>query len=115
MDEDWLLKAAAYVELNPVKAGIVKNAWDYRWSSVHAHLSGKDTNGIIMPERLLSMTGDWKSYLQEALSRSNNSFEQHERTGRPLGTESFIEKAERLLSRELKKKKPGPKVTESDD
>jgi len=27
MDEDWLLKAAAYVELNPVKAGMVKNAW----------------------------------------------------------------------------------------
>jgi len=29
MDEDWLLKAAAYVELNPVKAGMVKNSWDY--------------------------------------------------------------------------------------
>jgi putative transposase len=26
MDENWLLKAAAYVELNPVKAGIVSNA-----------------------------------------------------------------------------------------
>ena len=115
MDEDWLLKAAAYVELNPVKAGMVKNAWDYRWSSVHAHLSGSDADGIILPERLLSMTGDWKSYLQEAQLGSNDLFEQHERTGRPLGTESFIEKAERLLNRELKKKKPGPKAAESDD
>ena len=115
MDEDWLLKAAAYVELNPVKAGVVKNAWDYRWSSVHAHLSGKDSDGRIRPERLLSMTGDWRSYLQEAQSGSSDSFEQHERTGRPLGAESFIEKAERLLKRELKKKKPGPKTVESDN
>jgi len=39
MEKCWVLKAAAYVELNPVKAGLVKKAWDYRWSSVHAHLS----------------------------------------------------------------------------
>jgi len=26
MDKGWLLKAAAYVELNPVKAGMVKKA-----------------------------------------------------------------------------------------
>lgn len=109
MDEHWLLRAAAYVELNPVKAGMVKNAWDYHWSSVHAHLAGKDTNGIIQPEKLLSLAGDWKTYLQEAQAYTGNDFEKHERTGRPLGDESFIEKAERLLQRDLKKKKPGPK------
>ncbi len=36
-------------------------------------------------------------------------FEQHGRTGRPLGSECFIERAERFLKRDLKKKKPGPK------
>ncbi|MGB5455767.1 MAG: hypothetical protein WBO73_17895 [Gammaproteobacteria bacterium] len=82
---------------------------------MHAHLSGKDSDGIIRPERLLAMTGDWERYLQETQSGSSNSLEQHERTGRPLGAESFIEKAERLLNRELKKKKPGPKAVESDD
>jgi len=106
MDEHWLLKAAAYVELNPVKAGVVSNAWDYQRSSVHAHLSGKDSDGIILPDRLLAMTGDWRTYLQGAQYSVNDSLEQHERTGRPLGSEGFIEKAERLLQRELKKKKP---------
>ncbi|MCF6256590.1 MAG: transposase [Gammaproteobacteria bacterium] len=109
MDKRWLLKAAAYVELNPVKAGRVKKAWDYRWSSVHAHLSGKDSRGIILPEKLLSLAGDWKTYLQEAQINSGTEFEQHGRTGRPLGGERFIEKAGRLLQRDLKKKKPGPK------
>ncbi len=99
----------AYVELNPVKAGIVKNAWGYRWSSVHAHLSGIDPDGIIRPEKLLSLTGDWKAYLTAAQAYQDNDFERHERTGRPLGDEKFIEKAERLLNRDLKKKKPGPK------
>jgi len=108
MDKNWLLKAAAYVELNPVKAGMVKNAWDYRWSSVHAHLAEKDSRGIIRPERLLSLAGDWKTYLKGAQVTAIQ-FEQHERTGRPLGKERFIEKAERLLQRDLKKKKPGPK------
>ena len=34
MDEKYLLKAAAYVELNPVKAKMVSKPEDYRWSSV---------------------------------------------------------------------------------
>ena len=108
MDESWLLRAAAYVELNPVRAGMVEKPWDYRWSSVHAHLSGKDSLGIVDVEKLLNLIGDWKDYLLEAQGRSGEEFEKHERTGRPLGDESFIEKAEKLLGRELKKKKPGP-------
>ena len=36
-------------------------------------------------------------------------FRKHERTGRPLGMDSFIEKMERLLGRKLKPEKPGPK------
>jgi putative transposase len=29
MEENWLLKAASYVELNPVKAGMARYAWEY--------------------------------------------------------------------------------------
>ena len=47
MEENGLLKAVAYVELNPVKAGMVDSAWDYPWSSVHAHLSGSDKLGLV--------------------------------------------------------------------
>ena len=115
MDKCWLLRAAAYVELNPVKAGMVKNAWNYRWSSVHAHLSGVDPDGIIRPEKLLSLTENWKAYLKAAQAYQENEFERHERTGRPLGDEKFIRKAERLLNRDLQKKKPGPKRKDDDN
>jgi len=115
MDKNWLLKAAAYIELNPVKAGMVKHPWDYRWSSVHAHLSGQDTDDIIQPEKLIELAGDWKSYLTEAQADHTGDFDKHQRTGRPLGNESFIEKAEQLLLRDLKKKKTGPKRSSKDN
>ncbi|MEN8177733.1 MAG: transposase [Pseudomonadota bacterium] len=115
MDKNWLLKAAAYVELNPVKVGLVKKVTDYRWSSIHAHLSGIDKQGIIQPDKLLSLTDNWRAYLKEAQIHNNTEFELHERTGRPLGEERFIEKAERLLGRELKKKRPGPKTGGEDN
>jgi putative transposase len=111
MDKSWLLKAVAYVELNPVKAGMVKSTWDYPWSSVHAHIAGEDAKGIIKTKHMLKLVGgEWKTYLKQAMQLTNNEFEVHEKTGRPLGTERFIEKAETLLNRELKKKKPGPKM-----
>ena len=69
----------------------------------------KTLKGIILPERLLALTDDWKVYLKEAQGYADNEIKKHERTGRPLGNEHFIEEAERLLRRVLKKKKPGPK------
>ncbi|MCP4397610.1 MAG: transposase [bacterium] len=110
MEENWLLKAASYVELNPVMAGMVRQAWDYRWSSVHAHLSGNDEFGLVDAGKLLDMIGDWEGYLIEAQGQSVEEIERHSRTGRPLGDDDFIELAENMTGRKLKKKKPGPKV-----
>jgi len=42
MDERYLLAATRYVELNPVRAGLVKTPEAYRWSSAVAHISGRD-------------------------------------------------------------------------
>jgi len=42
MDEDYLLAACRYVELNPVRAKLVERPEEFRWSSAKAHLSGKD-------------------------------------------------------------------------
>ncbi len=78
MDENWLLRAAAYVELNPVKAGMVEMPWDYQWSSVHAHLSGEDALGIVDVDKMLDLVGNWKEYLLEAQGYSGDALEKHE-------------------------------------
>lgn len=89
---------------------MVKNAEDYRWNSVHAHLKGDDPLGIVDAQKLLNICGDWKDYLKQAINENDDKFVQHSSTGRPLGGAEFIGKAEKILNRDLQKKKPGPKV-----
>lgn len=115
MDEAWLLRAAAYVELNPVRADMVAQAWDYPWSSARAHLAGSDPLGVVNPEPLLALAGDWREYLASAVEQDVAELEKHQRTGRPLGDEQFVSQAETLLGRLLRKRKPGPRSRQGAD
>ena len=42
MEEKHMWAAMVYVEQNPVKAGLVEQASEWRWSSAAAHLSGDE-------------------------------------------------------------------------
>jgi putative transposase len=42
MDEQYLMATARYIELNPVKVGIVKKPEEYKWSSARAHIQRED-------------------------------------------------------------------------
>lgn len=109
MDESYLLAAARYVELNPVRAGLVPSAADWPWSSAGAHLSGRD-DCLIKVAPLLAMIGDWKAFLQSAVPEEElRDIRRHSRTGRPLGDEPFVGRLEELAGRVLKPQKRGPK------
>jgi len=52
----------------------------------------------------------WEKFLAfDVQEQEIELLRKHERTGRPLGADSFIEKMELLLDRKLKPQKPGPK------
>ena len=109
LDEAHLHAAGRYVELNPVRAGLVRRARDWPWSSARTHLKGRD-DGRVSVAPMLERTPDWRAYLRAGLQESErNLLRQHERTGRPLGSEAFIARLERRLGCPLKKRKPGPK------
>ena len=108
MDENYLLAAALYVEMNPVRANLVQDPASWPWSSVQAHLAGKD-DGLVKVGPLLEIAGDWKLFLAGAEEERLNEIRRHERTGRPLGTDIFVERLESDLGRPLKHQKPGPK------
>lgn len=109
MDETYLLGTARYVEMNPVTASLVTDAASWPWSSARAHLAGADDE-LVKVKPLLELTGDWKLFLTGKTTEEElNEIRKHERTGRPLGTESFIEHLESILERALKPAKPGPK------
>lgn len=110
MDEKYLYAAVRYVERNPVRAGIVKKAESYKWSSAKVHCDGK-TDGILERFYLMDEIQDWGEYLngQQEGKDKLRLISRHVRTGRPLGNDDFIEKLERISGRILRKKKPGPK------
>lgn len=49
--ERYLLNCMAYMDLNPVRAGMVANPADYRWSS-HAHYIGRRADKVVTPHPL---------------------------------------------------------------
>jgi len=114
MDEPHLLGAAAYLERNPVKAGLVEEAEQWAWSSAKAHVSGKP-DGVAETDWLTDMTAGWvrtwREYLrQDEVSALGETLRRHESTGRPLGEESFVRKIGVLVGRDLLRQKPGPKT-----
>ncbi len=109
MDEVYLLAAARYIELNPVRAKLVKKPEDYKWSSCKSFFKGEgDKLARIKP--LTARVQDWRRFIYEPISNLEiENLLKHERTGRPLGSDNFIEKLESETGRYLRKKKPGPK------
>jgi len=109
MDEEYLMRAARHVERNPVRARLARCAWEYRWSSAQAHVAGgNDALAIVAP--LLQRVENWKEFVREPESEeTQEALREHERTGRPLGSERFLAKLERLTGRLLKRQRPGPK------
>jgi putative transposase len=109
MDEAYLYMAACYVELNPVRAGLVKEAWQYRWSSAAAHISGRDDT-LVRVNPLLKMFGDWRKYLAKDITiEETEKIHQHIKTGIPLGDESFITALEERYEMDFRPSKRGPK------
>ena len=59
-DDVYLLTCLRYIDLNPVRAGMVTDPGDYRWSSYAAHGLGKNIS-MWTPHRLYLSLGATKS------------------------------------------------------
>ncbi|MGQ0560174.1 MAG: transposase [Sphingosinicella sp.] len=90
MDEDWLLACLRYVELNPVRAGLVERPEDWRWSSACAHL-GLRGDGITETAPARDRVSDWRALLDSGLGPDRLAdIRARERSGTPLGSEAFL-------------------------
>ena len=109
MDDRYLMVAVRYIELNPLRAKMVREPWEYPWSSARAHIEGKDDR-LVQAHALLEVAEDWKEFLQEGMKEEElEQIRHHERTGRPLGDTSFVAKVETILGRVLRPQKAGRK------
>ena len=106
-----LLASLAYVDVNPVRAGLVGDAAQYPWSSARAHLEGSD------PLRLLDdwewiecgLQADWAATLRTGPSDEQTAvLRAATANGLAAGDEGFIAKLERSSGRSLRSRKHGP-------
>ena len=111
LGRDHLLAALAYVDLNPVRAGMERRAADYPFSSAAAHQSGRDPSGLLDMRAFgkLNRNGDWAELLAvyESDEESIRAIRESTRTGRPLGDEAFVNRVERELNVDLERKPVG--------
>lgn len=111
LDDEYFLAAVRYVELNPVRARMVRAAWDYRWSNCRFHLCLRKSDVLVQDRDLLGLESRWRRCLRDDDDRAE-LVELKTRTGRPCGSESFVRRMERRTGRSLRPNKPGPKTAE---
>jgi putative transposase len=66
MDEAHLYACLRYVELNPVRAGLVRRPEDWRWSSARGHL-GLAPDPLADAEAVQGRIDDWRAFLDAGL------------------------------------------------
>ena len=106
LDAEHFWRAMQYVERNPVRAKLVRRAWRYPWSSAAAHC-GKtaDETGLLNMKWWAdkSRGWDWPACLQQPQDESEvAALRLATHRGRPLGTDSFVSKLEKLVGRRLR-------------
>lgn len=116
-DESHFMAAVRYVEQNPVRAGIVRTAEEYPWSSARFHC------GLVGSDELLDTRWpdakaleNWSQWLSRDCDTGvENLIRRHTLSGRPCGDDAFIVALEQRLRRPIRPGKPGPKRAKTSD
>lgn len=111
LDEPYLYAAVRYVERNPVRAGMVGDAADYRWSSAAAHCGQRRDWLLAAADSWLpdvSGAADWSAWLAEGDRPDQLAvLRRNVRRALPCGSEAFVSELERRAGRRLRPAKMG--------
>jgi len=108
LDDEHLYEAVRYVEKNPVKAGIVREPENYKWSSANARIRNLNDGIITKSIPLYKEIMSWKEYLLEPEHNVKISFiKKSTKSGRPAGNRAFIKRIEKITGRNLKQNPVG--------
>jgi putative transposase len=110
LDESHLWAALRYVELNPVRAGMVKTAQVWKWSSATAHCGMANPLSMREMERWRNRwtEAQWRDFLAQEESVAEVSVLRIcTHTGRLLGSPEFVSGLEQLTLRPLAPHKGG--------
>ena len=106
--DKYLWAVIRYIEQNPTKVGLAASPEEYPWSSANAHVTG-------VKDPLLGTTSwldtkdqmSYAEFVRKEDEEINQAIRKATKTGRPLGSDSFIDKLELQLKQPLRPKMPG--------
>jgi putative transposase len=113
--ERYLLACMVYIDLNPVRAGIVSDPAEYPWSS-HAHYIGRRADKLVTPPALFWELGNTpfaRELAYAELVRAGIGEKQKQALtdatlrGWALGDEAYVAQLQKATERRLQKAKPG--------
>ncbi len=107
-NDSYLWAVARYIERNPQQAGMVERAGEFRWSSANAHITGAYNHLLTTPSWLNAQKQSaYAEFVMTEDEEIDRAIRLATRTGRPLGSEKFIDKLEFQLHQPLKAKRRG--------
>ena len=106
--EGRLIAVGRYVELNPVKVGLVERAEDWPWSSAAYNVGRLQRDPLVTGRAIRELTSSWRRVLRDGEDELEaKRIERHLGTGRPLGGEKWVRGLERRTGRVLRPRKGG--------
>lgn len=109
MDDRFMLRAARFIENLPVVSGIAPKAENYLWSSARCHVRLAE-NPLIKNKTVLKIMPDWIAFLDRPMDpQEMENIRLHLQTGRPRGSEGFIDAVEATIGRAVRPQKRGRK------
>ena len=117
--ERHLLNCMAYMDLNPVRAGMVSDPADYRWSS-HQHYVGRRSDKLVTPHPLYWELGNtpfardaaYAALVQAGVSeREKQALTDSALRGWALGEPDYVADLQRRTARRVARSQPGRPTT----
>lgn len=121
--ERYLLACMVYIDLNPVRAGMVAQPVDFKWSS-HRHCIGQLSDKLVRPHALFWSLGNtpfarevaYANLVQRGLAqREKEQFTQSALSGWVLGSTDFVDGLQQSTQRRLMPARAGRPVKKKAD
>ena len=96
--DDHLLAVLRYVERNPLRAGLVERAEDWRWGSLYRRLHGTAEERAFLCEPPVPLGRRWAAYVNRPQNEAElQAIAESIRRGRPYGSDSWQAKVAKQL------------------
>ena len=105
-DDAHLFRVLRYVEANPLRAGMVARAEDYRWSSLSRRITPHGR--VYLTDGPLALPANWCDYVNQGVDAAElEALRNSARRGTPYGDEAWVEEMAEVYGLESTIRRPG--------